>query len=226
MTIHLTVEEFKPDEFPDGTRESLFLEFCPSGSGESLGIPVLIASGRQPGRTLVVFAGVHGDELEGVQAIHEVFENLNVESMNGRLIAVPVANLPAYRAARRTSPVDSLNLARTFPGKRDGTVTERLAFYLSEYIISHADFFIDLHSSGMSFVLPTMVGYDAANTVQGRESRDAALHLGMPVLWGHREVGPGRSLGEASRRGIPWLYFESPSGGSIDPRNYLITSTV
>jgi predicted deacylase len=215
MAVHCNIEDFNPDALPGASKQAVFLEFCGPGSGESLGIPVLMAKGRNPGQTLVVVAGVHGDELEGVQAVHQVFHGLNVEEMSGNVIAVPVANLPAYRAGRRTSPIDSLNLARTFPGRRDGTVTERIAFHLSEAIIPHADFFIDLHSAGLTYRLPRMVGYDACDTKQGRVSKDAALHFGMPVMWGHASISPGRSLCEAVRRGIPWLYVESPSGGRV-----------
>ncbi len=218
MATHLNVEEFHPDAFPVGAKQAVFLDFFPPGHGENLGIPVLLAKGRKPGRTLVVIAGVHGDELEGVQAVHEVFSDLDAETMSGCVIAVPIANLSAYRAVSRGSPVDSLNLARTFPGRRDGTLTERIAFYLSDYIIPHADLFIDLHSAGLTFRLPRMIGYDANETEKGKASKAAALHFGMPVIWGHTEVGPGRSLGEAIRRGIPWLYVESPSGGRVSRR--------
>ena len=213
--LRIRVEQFNPGAFVSPGKSSFFLEFCPPGNGENLGIPVLLASGRSSGKTLVVFAGVHGDELEGVQAIHEVFDKLDPDSMRGKVLAVPVANLPAYRAVTRTSPIDGLNLARTFPGKSDGTITERIAFYLSEIIIPGADFFIDLHTAGLTYLLPSMVGYDASDTAEGRTSKDAAMQLGMPVMWGHPEVSPGRSLCVAIQRRIPWLYVEAPSGGRV-----------
>ena len=213
--VNIRVEQFNPGTFVSPGKGSFFLEFSPPGNGENLGIPVLLASGRSEGKTLVVFAGVHGDELEGVQAIHEVFYTLDPDTMRGKVLAVPVANLPAYRAASRNSPIDGLNLARTFPGKSDGTITERVAFYLSEIIIPGADFFIDLHTAGLTYLLPPMVGYDASDTAEGRISKDAAMQLGMPVMWGHPKVSPGRSLCVATQRRIPWLYVEAPSGGRV-----------
>jgi predicted deacylase len=215
MALNIRVEEFNPKGLASPGKSAFFLEFCPPGSGENLGIPLLLANGRMSGKTLVVFAGVHGDELEGVQTIHEVFHQLDPDTMSGKVFAVPVANLPAYRAVRRTSPIDSLNLARTFPGRSDGTVTERIAFYLSEIIIPCADFFIDLHSAGLTYLLPTMVGYDASDSEQGKISKGAALRFGMPVMWGHPEISPGRSLCVAIERRIPWLYVEAPSGGRV-----------
>lgn len=219
MLVEIPIEDFNPDSVPAGAIQPFFLQLSRSGNRENWGIPVLIAQGKRPGKTLVVFAGVHGDELEGVQAIHEVFLQLDAGALTGRVIAVTVSNLAAYRVTKRISPIDMLNLARSFPGRKDGTITERIAYYLSELILPHADFFIDLHSSGLTYVLPTMIGYDASDTPQGTISKEAALHFGTPVMWGHREISPGRSLSVAITRNIPWLYVEAPSGGRVSEKD-------
>jgi predicted deacylase len=214
MATSIEIDRFRFDDVSKVGKHACFLEISPAGSGEQIGIPLLIANGQRSGKTLVAFAAVHGDELEGVQAIQDVFRQLDTEEMNGRFIAVPAANLPAFRAVQRTSPIDSLNLARTFPGRKDGSVTERIAYYLGELIIPQADLFIDLHSAATS-LMPTMAGYDASGTEAARISKEAALRTGMPVIWGHPDVGPGRSLYAAIQRGIPWLYVESPSGRRV-----------
>ena len=215
MTTHLPIDDFNIDRLAPNARHTLFLELSPSGNGEQLGLPIMAAIGSKPGPTLIIFGGVHGDEMEGIQAIHEIWPRLRPEVMHGRVIAVPVANIPAYRAVRRTSPIDGLNLARTFPGRADGTVTERLAHYLSTLLIPRADFFIDLHTAGLTYLMPTMVGYDASGSQAGERSKEAARHFGMSVMWGHPQIAPGRSLSEAIRLGIPWLYVEASSGGRI-----------
>ena len=214
MATSIEIDKFTFEDVDRPGKHAFFLELCRSGAGEQLGIPLLVANGEKPGKTLVAIAAVHGDELEGVQAIQDVFRLLDTDEMSGRFIAVPVANLPAFRAVQRISPIDSLNLARTFPGKREGSITEKIAHYLGELIIPQGNFFLDLHSASSS-QMPTMVGYDAANTNAGRTSKDAALKMGMPVVWGHPDLGPGRSLCAASERGIPWLYVESASGGQV-----------
>ena len=216
MAIYLDVNHFNFEKVQEAGKHSFFLEISPAGSGEQIGIPLLLANGSYPGKTLVVFAAVHGDELEGVQAIQDVFRELETNEMSGRLIAVPVANLPAFRAVQRISPIDSMNLARTFPGDKNGSVTQRIAHYLGELIIPQADFFLDLHSA-VSSLMPMMVGYDASDSAAGKISKEAALQLGAPVVWGHPDVGPGRSLCAAIERSIPWLYVESPSGRRVSP---------
>lgn len=212
MAIEVDIDQFS---FPDEPGKRSYFLKVPAGDIEDSGFPLLVANGAKPGKTLVVFAGVHGDELEGVQAIHDAFVHLDHEAMTGRLIAVPIANMPAYKAVSRTSPIDGLNLARTFPGKKDGTVTERLAFYLSEVIIPQADLFLDLHSSGVAYLMPLMAGYDASDTASGQISKEAALIFGTPVVWGHERIGPGRSISSSSELRIPWLYVESPNGGRV-----------
>ncbi|MFV0390036.1 MAG: succinylglutamate desuccinylase/aspartoacylase family protein [Pyrinomonadaceae bacterium] len=215
MTVSIKVDEFSFERVSEIGKHRLFLEIASAGVGEQIGLPLLIANGARTGKTLVVFAGVHGDELEGIQAVHEVFNSLDPESLCGRFIAVPTANLPAVRAMQRNSPIDLLNLARVFPGNKHGSVTERIAFYLSTIILPQADFFIDLHSSGITSLMPLMVGYDAGETIAGTESKSAALKFGTPVMWGHAEIGQGRSITSAGEQGIPWLYVESPSGGKV-----------
>jgi predicted deacylase len=210
--LHLNAEDFDPRHLAPGLKHRFFLEVGIEAGESKVGFPVLIANGVTAGQTLVAFAGIHGDEFEGIQAVHETFERLNPAEMSGRFIVVPIAHLAAYHSSHRSSPIDSLNLARTFPGKPDGTATERIAHYLSEKIIVHADFFIDLHSGGTAYLMPAMIGYDAADSESGRMSREAARHVGMPVMWGHTKLGPGRSLGEAAQRNIPWLYTESAGG--------------
>lgn len=216
MIQKVRIEDFDPDLPRPPGKHAFFAEISPSTGGASLGFPVLLATGRREGKTLVAIAGVHGDEYEGVQAIHEIYQLLDPDEMSGRLLAVPVVNQPAHWAVSRHSPIDLLNLARTFPGSRDGTFTERLAFYLSEKIISHADFFVDLHSAGIKYQIPPLVGYGIGESESARISKEAAQIFGTPVIWGHPgEVPSGRTISEADHLGISWLYVEASGGGRI-----------
>jgi len=175
-------------------------------------LPVLLVKGVADGKTLVVTAGVHGDEFEGVRAVLEVCAELDPGQMSGTLLAVPVANPPAFWKGTRTSPLDQENLARAFPGQEQGSATQVIAFHLGRSIISLADFYLDLHSAGMKLLMPSMTGYDASDP----RSREAALAFGAPVIWGHPKLSPGRTISFAASRGIPWLYTEARGAGRID----------
>src|SRR5215471_16255339 len=74
--------------------------------------------------------------------------NLTQQEVHGRVIIVPAMNYPAFRAGTRTSPIDRGNLNRSFPGRPDGTVTERIADYFQRELLPMADVVLDIHSGG------------------------------------------------------------------------------
>jgi uncharacterized protein len=200
---------FNPDRFERGKKFAFDLPMDPWVKGVNL--PILLLRGSRDGPTLVAMAGVHGDEYEGVRALLDTYQSLDPAEMSGDLVAVPVANPPALWSGTRTSPLDQGNLARAFPGCLDAGPTDAIAHVLAHSVIVHADFFLDLHSAGVKMLMPTMVGYDASD----ERSRAAAFAFGTRVVWGHPEVGVGRSITFAKDRGIPWLYTEARGAGRI-----------
>lgn len=109
-----------------------------------------IVNGEKPGKKVVVFGGSHGTEYASIEAVTRFIEALDPSVMNGSVIAVPVANLPQFRHRTQfTSPVDGLNLNAVFPGKPDGSFTERLAYSLFE-LIRGCDAFIDCHGGDLN----------------------------------------------------------------------------
>ena len=210
-------DTFDPESVPRGSKRVDYLDVTTLTGGDTLRLAVIVARGARPGPTIAVLGGVHGDEYEGPHAVRGVFDSIDPSDMSGAFIGVPQTNVPAFAAGTRTSPIDGINLARIFPGSKSGTPTERIAHYVAKRIIGGADFLIDLHSSGTRSSMPTLVGYDAREGEVGPKSREAAFTFGAPVVWGHPEVSPGRSVSYAAERGIPWLYTESPGGGWLHP---------
>jgi uncharacterized protein len=119
----------------------------PARSGdEGTTIPISIVNGARPGPVLALTAGVHGQEYTPVLALQRVLEAIDPGSLAGTLVLVHVANMPSYLS--RTiyySPADGKNLNRVFPGKADGTLSERIAFVITREIIERATHVIDLH---------------------------------------------------------------------------------
>jgi N2-acetyl-L-2,4-diaminobutanoate deacetylase len=110
-------------------------------------IPVTVIR-RGAGPTVLLTGGNHGDEYEGPIALSRLAATLKAEDVTGRVIIVPFMNYPAFRAGSRTSPIDRGNLNRSFPGKPDGTVTEKIADYFQRYLLPLADYVLDLHAGG------------------------------------------------------------------------------
>lgn len=112
-----------------------------------LQIPIAqIANG--PGPTILLMAGNHGDEYPGQIAIMRLMRALKPQDISGRIIMIPVLNVPASKASTRLSPVDGKNLNRCFPGNPTGTLTESIAHYLTTELFPQVDVVIDLHTGG------------------------------------------------------------------------------
>jgi N2-acetyl-L-2,4-diaminobutanoate deacetylase len=100
------------------------------------------------GPTALLTGGNHGDEYEGPIALFDLARTLKPEDVRGTVIVVPAMNYPAFRAGTRTSPIDRGNLNRSFPGRPDGTVTEKIADYFQRELLPRADLVLDFHSGG------------------------------------------------------------------------------
>jgi len=195
------------------SKEKMYFDVTVLPDGSAVRLPLMVVHGREPGKILLVLGAIHGDEHEGPQTVREIFDVLNPEGLVGKFVGVPTANPPAHRVSTRESPIDHLNLARIFPGRSNGTVSERIAYHIAK-MISMSDFLIDLHSSGAGLDSPTLCGYSAIKGEAGRMSKEAAMVFGTPVVWEHPgEVPPGRTLSVAAERGIPSLYTETSGGG-------------
>ncbi|HTM50585.1 MAG TPA: succinylglutamate desuccinylase/aspartoacylase family protein [Bryobacteraceae bacterium] len=203
--------DFHPSQFAAGAKHTCTLDV--ETSAGTISLPVLLARGAAPGKTLAATAGIHGDEYEGPRAIYETFAELDPAEMSGSFLAVPVANPPAFWSVSRCNPIDGENLARAFSGRPGGNPTAAFAYALDQHLIAHAAFFIDLHSAGVRYLMPTMAGYHS----QDERSRQAAMIFGAPVVWGHDVIAPGRTLSACLDRGIPFLYTEARGAGRIHP---------
>ncbi len=169
-------------------------------------------TGRGDGPLLLITGGVHGDEFEPIAALRRLAEmfaggDATVAGFTGRLTLVPVVNEAAFLRGQRCAD-DGLDLARTCPGRPDGSVTEQTAHALSA-LIRQADYYIDLHTGGTEFSVLPLAGYglhpDAA--ILGTQRRMARA-FNLPVIWGTSPDHEGRSLSVARDAGVPAIYAE------------------
>ena len=177
--------------------------------------------GSDDGPTLAVLGGVHGDELEGVVAARMFAAQLNAMpagTLTGRVKVVPVSNPVAFAARSRTTPTDGANLARVFPGRPDGTVTEQIAHVLTTEVIAGADLLVDLHSAGAKYEMPVFAGF-VSDAPMGARSAKATFAFGAPMVWEHAGSGPGRSMSAAEDLGVASIYVEGSGGGGLIGRD-------
>jgi predicted deacylase len=177
--------------------------------------------GSDDGPTLAVLGGVHGDELEGVVAARMFAAQLNAMpagTLAGRAKVVPVSNPVAFASRSRTSATDGANLARVFPGRPDGTVTEQIAHVLTSEVIAGADLLVDLHSAGAKYEMPVFAGF-VSDAPMGSQSGEATFAFGAPMVWEHHGSGPGRSMSAAEDLGVASIYVEGSGGGGLIGRD-------
>ena len=165
------------------------------------------------GPKLLITGGVHGDEYEGIEAIRKLIDTIDPRKLRGQLMLVPVVNESAYESKARTGE-DGLDLARTCPGKEDGTLTERVAYELSQ-LIGKADFYIDLHSGGNIMQVDPLVGYSLVSDSSILDTqRRMARAFGLPIIWGTSAELEGRSLSVARDAKVPAIYAEYLGAGN------------
>ncbi|MGM0768440.1 MAG: succinylglutamate desuccinylase/aspartoacylase family protein [Pseudomonadota bacterium] len=114
-------------------------------AGLSQPTPVLVVNGVNPGPTLCLTAALHGDELNGIEIVRRTVYDLNPEKLSGRVVGIPIVNLPGFQQATRYLP-DRRDLNRHFPGSPDGSLADRIAHSLFENVIRHCDMLVDIHT--------------------------------------------------------------------------------
>jgi predicted deacylase len=186
-------------------------------------IPFTIVNGAKPGPVLALTAGVHGAEYPPILALQRLRGAIDPKQLAGTLILVHVANTPSY--FKRTvyySPIDGQNLNRVFPGKVDGTLSERIAYALTREVIERAGYVVDLHAGDANESLrPYSYWMTNGTPAVADESRQLALAFGLDhiVIDRSRPTDPAASSylsNTGVTRGKPALTIESGSQGGTD----------
>ena len=180
-------------------------------------IPEIISvTSQHEGPTVAILAGIHGDEYEGVIAALALARELPGELLSGTVKIVSPAHPAAWQSCSRISPIDEANLARVFPGSKNGSATEQVAHAITEQVIKHADVLIDLHSAGTNFDMPFLCGFNAGANSWCQESERLANVFNADFTWHHNGApNYGRSLTVAYEQQIPAIYVEGHGGRSI-----------
>jgi len=181
------------------------------------GTPVLlhylVMRGVKKKPILLLNAALHGDELNGIEVITRIFEKINPMELKGTILAVPVVNTLAFKARSREDPIDKKNLNRVFPGKKEGTVTERIAYYFFNKFVKKATFGIDLHTGMKGHLLIPHPRIRVLNTPS--PSLEHFQALGTEIIF-YNEGEKGMLNIEAEKIGVPIVCFEIGEAGRLD----------
>ena len=144
-------------------------------------IPVSLVRGSGKGPVLALVAGTHGYEYPGISALQRLRQSIDPRALRGTLILVHIANPPSfYGRTIYTSPADGKNLNRVFPGRPDGTLSERIAYEITTQVIAKADFLVDLHAGdGNEALRPYVYMPITGDAKLDAASRGMALAFGL-----------------------------------------------
>lgn len=128
-------------------RTILYLDIAKLHTGTHIDIPVIIQRAKKPGPVLLLIAGIHGDEVNGVEIVRQVIRNKYNKPKAGTIICIPVVNIFGFLNHTREFP-DGKDMNRMFPGSKNGSLASRFAYAIMKDIIPHADYIIDYHTGG------------------------------------------------------------------------------
>lgn len=177
-TVWVTAQnEFEKVFQDDGKslRKDLRIEVKDSRNNHTF-LPISIMKGKMKGPVFTIVAGVHGYEYPPIIATQQLMREIDANRLNGTLIFIPLANTSSfYTRTPFINPQDQINLNNAFPGKSDGTVTQKLAHFITTNIIPVSDVFLDIHGGDASEDLIPFICYYNNETYPEKTRRAKVL---------------------------------------------------
>lgn len=163
---------------------------------------MIVGPGAKPGRGLAALGSTHGDELEGPVAIKHLLREIRTEDVTGRILLIPVINPMAFKANRRETPDDGVNFNRAFPGSAKGSVTYRLADFVTRFIFPQVHVVLDIHAGGEVARFPATANvHYMSDPAQRRAMEETARGFGTKFIMQYQNSTPGLLTGLAEDLG-------------------------
>jgi predicted deacylase len=195
----------------------------PAGSDAALNIPIAVVHGARQGPVLALVAGAHGTEYASIVALEELIENLDPSEISGTVIIVPLVNTPSFeQKVPHVNPVDGKSMNRFYPGKADGTQTDRALFAITKQVVERCDYLIDFHGGDLDEDLrPYSYWVKTGNAKQDATSRRMVLAFGLGtiIISADRPADPAASKyldATAATRGKPSITVEAGHAGTVE----------
>src|SRR5215467_12148564 len=195
----------------------------PAGVDAGLSIPVAVVHGAKPGPVLALVAGSHGTEYTSIIALEKLIATLDPAEISGTVIIVPLINIQSFeQKVPHVNPVDKKSMNRFYPGRMDGTQTERASYLITRQVVEQCDHLIDLHGGDLDESLrPYSYWTRTGNEKQDQISREMVLAFGLDyiIISADRPKDPAASRyleNTASVRGKPSMTAEAGHAGTVE----------
>ena len=195
----------------------------PAGSDAALSIPVAVFHGAKPGPVLAIVAGSHGTEYTSIIALEKLITTLNPAEISGTVIIVPLINIQSFeQKVPHLNPVDKKSMNRWYPGKMDGTQTDRASYLITKQVVEQCDHLIDLHGGDLDESLrPYSYWTKTGNEKQDQISKEMVLAFGLDhiIISADRPKDSQASRyleNTATTRGKPSITAEAGYAGTVE----------
>lgn len=179
-------------------------------TGTVIDIPVYVFNAKKPGPTILVQAGLHGDEVNGIEIVRRMLDEKRFEVEKGAVIAVPILNIFGFIHFSRDVP-DGKDVNRSFPGTKSGSMASRIAYYHLTEIMHQIDYAIDLHTGGGQLHNYPQIRYTAEDTM----SIKLAEVFNAPISFPSKLI-KGSFRNAAYRMKKPTVVFEAGESMRFD----------
>jgi len=195
----------------------------PAGVDAGYNIAVAVVHGAKPGPVLAIVAGAHGTEYSSILAVERLIQLFDPAQISGTVILVPLVNVASFeQKIAHVNPIDNKSMNRYYPGKADGTQTERASFLMTKEVVDQCDHLIDLHGGDLDESLrPYSYWTVTGNAAQDAISKEMLLAFGLDhiIVSADRPKDPAASRyleNTASTRGKPSITAEAGYAGTTE----------
>lgn len=176
----------------------------------TIDVPVIIERSKKPGPTILITAGIHGDEVNGVEIVRQIIAKGINKPKKGTIICIPVINVFGFIQMHREFP-DGRDLNRVFPGGKSGSLASRVAHKLNTEIIPHADLILDFHTGGAGRFNASQIRIVKNDS----KLEELAQVFGAPFIFYSKNINKS-FRNSCYKLGIPILLFEGGKSINID----------
>jgi uncharacterized protein len=205
-----------------GQRGNGYLD-VPAGLDAATRIPVIVINGAKPGPVLALVSGAHGTEYASIIALEKLIPAIEPAQLSGTVVLLPLVNVPSFlQKVPHINPVDNKSMNRFYPGKADGTQTERASFLITREVVDRCDYLIDYHGGDLDESLrPYSYWGPTGKAEQDRISKEMVLAFGLDhiIIWRERPTDPAATRyldNTASVHGKPSIVVEAGHAGTIE----------
>ncbi len=184
-------------------------------TGTLIDIPVYVFNAKKPGPTILIQAGLHGDEINGIEIVRRMLDEKKFKIIKGAIIAVPILNIFGFIHFSRDVP-DGKDVNRSFPGTKTGSMASRIAYHYVSEIMHQIDYGIDLHTGGGQRHNFPQIRY----TLEDGQSVKLAKVFNAPFSFGSKLIR-GSFRNAAYRMNKPTVVFEAGESMRFDEYSIL-----